>query len=351
MDVMKFVVDEGNGVKGLAESGIQCVPKRYIQPQEERHDATHVVENERIPIIDVSQIDDPAVADAICAAAEEWGFFQVINHGVPMNVLNEVKEATRNFFQLPTAEKKKYSKTCSPTGNVRYGTSFYPEGEKSLEWKDYLSLLYTTEEEAYDYWPLECRDEGIEYMKKSESLTRKLLGALLKKLKIDEIDERKEEMLMGSKRINMNYYPTCPNPELTVGVGRHSDVSTLTILLQDTIGGLYVRANKKNGNGDCWIPVPPVNGALVINVGDSLQIMSNGRYRSVEHRVIAKRSTNRISVPIFVSPSPDVIIGPFDEVLKRGEKALYKHFPYADYVKHFFTKAHDGKKTIDFAKI
>ena len=190
------------------------------------------------------------------------------------------------------------------------------------------------------------RDQVLEYMRGSEPVIQRLLEALMKRLNVKEIDETKESLLMGSKRINLNYYPICPNPELTVGVGRHSDVSTLTILLQDNIGGLYVR-----GNNDSWVHVPPISGSLVINVGDALQIMSNGRYKSIEHRVVASGSMNRISVPIFVNPRPCDMIGPFSEVLAGGEKALYKQVLYSDYMKHFFRKAHDGKNTIEFAKI
>ncbi|KAK6247884.1 hypothetical protein QUC31_019449 [Theobroma cacao] len=152
---------------------------------------------------------------------------------------------------------------------------------------------------------------------------------------------------MGSVRTNLNYYPICPNPELTVGVGRHSDVSSLSILLQDEIGGLYVKGNQ----GDNWIHVPPIKGSLVINVGDALQIPSNGRYRSVENRVIASGSKNRILVPIFVNPRPGDIIGPLPQVLENGEKPIYKQVLYSDYVRHFFRKAHDGKKTVEFAEI
>ena len=79
----------------------------------------------------------------------------------------------------------------------------------------------------------------MEYMRSFELVIKRLLEALMKRLNVKEIDETKESLLMGSKRINLNYYPICPNPELTVGIGRHSDVSTLTILLQDDIGGLY----------------------------------------------------------------------------------------------------------------
>ncbi|KAL8238138.1 hypothetical protein R6Q59_019219 [Mikania micrantha] len=112
------------------------------------------------------------------------------------------------------------------------------------------------------------------------------------------------------------------------------------------LGGLYVRDTETMK----WFSVAPVSGSLVINVGDALQIMSNGKYKSVEHRVSANGSHNRISVPIFVNPKASDIIEPFQEVLQSGEKPVHKHLLYSDHVKHFFRKAHDGKATIDFAK-
>ena len=184
-------------------------------------------------------------------------------------------------------------------------------------------------------------------MKRSETLIKRLLNVLMKRLNVGEIDETKEALLMGSKRINLNYYPICPNHDMTVAIGRHSDVSTLTVLLQDQTGGLYVRAENRHS----WIHVPPITGALVINIGDALQIMSNGRYKSIEHRVAANGSMTRVSVPIFVNPRPADVIGPLPEVLASGEKAMYKHVLYSDYVKHFFRKAHDGKMTVEYAKI
>ncbi|GMN73212.1 hypothetical protein TIFTF001_056066 [Ficus carica] len=187
----------------------------------------------------------------------------------------------------------------------------------------------------------------MEYMTQSEKVTNQLLRVLMKGLNVTEIDGDKEKLLSGSRRVNLNYYPKCPSPELTVGVGRHSDVSTFTVLLQDDIGGLYVRVEAK----DSWVHVPPVKGSLVINIGDALQIFSNGRYRSIEHRVAANGVSDRISVPIFVNPRPTDIISPLPEVLATtGDEPIYKPVLYSDYVKHFFRKAHDGKLTIDFAK-
>lgn len=348
LDVTNFAVHQGNGVKGLSELGLKTLPKQYIQPLEERMSSMSHIVPESIPIIDMANWDDPKVSDAICDAAEKWGFFQIINHGVPIEVLEDVKKATHRFFGLPAEKKGKYSKENSSTNNVRYGTSFSPLAEKALEWKDYLSLFYVSDDEAAARWPSQCKDQALEFMKRSDDVIRRLLEALIKRLNVKELDETHETLLMGSKRINLNYYPICPNPELTVGVGRHSDVSTLTFLFQDDIGGLYVR---KIDDSETWIHVPPINGSIVINVGDALQIMSNGRYKSVEHRVMANGSKNRISVPIFVNPKPSAIIGPLPEVLESGEKPVYKQVLYSDYVKYFFRKGHDGKDTVEFAKI
>nr|GMD26107.1 feruloyl CoA ortho-hydroxylase 1-like [Ipomoea batatas] len=346
-EITKFVINEGHGVKGLADMGIQTLPKQFIQPPRERIATSKLASQLFIPVIDMSNGNEQKVVDMMVDAAQRWGFFQIINHGIPTEVFENVKSATQRFFELPAEEKRKYLKEYSASNCVRFGTSFTPHEEKAFEWKDYLSLFYVSEDEAAALWPPACRDEALEFLRMSESVIRRLLEALMKGLNVKEIDREKELMLMGSKRINLNYYPICPNPELTIGVGRHSDVSTLTILLQDHIGGLYVRKQ----DDDTWIHVPPIPGALVINIGDALQIMSNGRYKSVEHRVVANESKNRVSVPIFVNPRPNDVIGPLQEVLDSGEKPMYKKVLYSDYVKHFFRKAHDGKETVEFAKI
>lgn len=158
-DVKNFVVNEGHGVKGLADMGIQTLPKQYIQPLGERITSSDVVvaEEQSVPVIDLSNCNDIEVDDMICNAAQKWGFFQIVNHGIPMQVFENVKDATHRFFALPAQEKRKYSKDYSCTNNVRFGTSFTPQAEKALEWKDYLSLFYVSDEEAYALWPPACR--------------------------------------------------------------------------------------------------------------------------------------------------------------------------------------------------
>lgn len=137
----------------------------------------------------------------------------------------------------------------------------------------------------------EDRDEVVDYVESAKSVIRKLLEVLLEGLKVKQIDKAREYTLMGSPIVNLMYYPHCPNPDFTAGVRPHSDISALTVLLQDDNGGLYVRATQN----DSWIHVLPINGALVINIGDILQIMSNDRYKSIEHRVVANGSKDSFS--------------------------------------------------------
>ncbi|XP_023734211.1 feruloyl CoA ortho-hydroxylase F6H1-3 [Lactuca sativa] len=345
-DLKKFVVDEGHGVKGVSELNLKILPELFIQPVEKRLNMSKVLPDELIPVIDISASEDPKVIKSVCDAAEKLGFFQIVNHGVPLSIIESVKEATHKFFGLSSEEKKKYLSRNTPSKNVRYLTSFSPEVDKAYEWKDQLSCFYVSDEETLKFWPSVCKHEALEYLKTCDSVIKTLIKILITGLGIPNLNDTYESLFMGSKRINLNYYPVCPNPELSIGVGGHSDASTLTVLLQDQIGGLYVRKQ----DSDCWIHVPPVKESLTINIGDAFQIMSNGRYKSVEHIVVANAHENRISVPVFVNPRPRDVIGPLREVMNSGEKALYKQVLYSDYVKHFLGKSTDGKGTVDFAK-
>ncbi|KAK6776180.1 hypothetical protein RDI58_027181 [Solanum bulbocastanum] len=152
---------------------------------------------------------------------------------------------------------------------------------------------------------------------------------------------------MGTMAINIKYYPPCPNPSITIGARRHYDVSCITLLFQDNTGGLYVQGTK----GDNWIRVNPFKGAIAVNIGKSLQIMSNDRYKSIEHCVAVDSRRARISVPLFVNPSLNSVIGPFPQMLKGGEKIVYKHVLFSNYWDYFFRKRPSGKASLDFAKI
>ncbi|GAB4852532.1 hypothetical protein Ancab_040547 [Ancistrocladus abbreviatus] len=347
-DVVDFVVNKGHGVSGLAEMGLKSVPDQYIQPVEERLESVKLLTDESIPIIDVCNWKDQTVCDAICNASKKYGFFQIINHGIPMKVLEEIQAAAHRFFQLPTKEKVKYKADDFKPGTAKLETSFVPDIDKILEWRDYLSMHYVDEETASANWPPVCKDATLDYFNRVQVIVRKIYDVLLKGLNLKGFDESKESLLMGRRLVNFNYYPPCPNPELTIGAGRHSDASVVTVLLQDDVGGLHVRAP----DGESWIHMPPTKGALVINMGDMIQLLSNGHYNSIEHKVDANSTKGRMSVATFILPALHQVVAPLPELLEAtGEKPLYREFLFNDYVKYFFTTAHDGKAKIEWAKI
>ncbi|GAB2218443.1 hypothetical protein Droror1_Dr00001666 [Drosera rotundifolia] len=349
LDVIDFVVNKAHGVKGLSDIGLKTVPVHYIQPGQERRES-FTLSQETIPVIDVTHWDEPSVAAAICTAARRYGFFQIINHGVDDLVCGAIKVAAHRFFEEVAAEEKMKYKTQGVVGRdvVRYGTSFSPHAEKVLEWRDFVSLRFVSEDVAAKHWPPVCKDEALEYYNKSEATIHNIARVLIEGLgaKGKEAEDKASYIVKGVS-VLLNYYPICPNPELTAGVGRHSDVSALTVLLQDDVGGLYV----KSPEGDAWIHVPPTTGALVINIGDAFQIISNGQYKSIEHRVITNPNQNRVSVASFAAPLPDETIGPLSEVLETGESPVYREIVYSDYCKHYFGRSLDGKKAIDWAKL
>ncbi|KAE9590526.1 hypothetical protein Lal_00023453 [Lupinus albus] len=349
-----FVVRDGNGVKGIVDSGLLEVPERYIQPLHEQinklDSRTHDV-----PPIDLSKLNGPEheqVVDQIVSAAETLGFFQVVNHGVPVKLLESLKDAAHSFFSLPPEKKAIYLTGLSPSPLVKYGTSFVPEKEKALEWKDYISMVYSNDEDALQYWPNQCKEVALEYLKLASKMVRDLVEILMGKLGV-KLDESKIDGLLGMRMVNMNYYPACPNPELTVGVGRHSDMGAITVLLQDGIGGLYVKVDADNNDATKgeWLEIPPIHGALVINIGDTLQILSNGKYKSAEHRVRTTNTQSRVSVPVFTLPNPTEVIVPLPEVVKKDGLARYREVIFQDYMKNFFGNAHAGKKSLDFASL
>ncbi|KAL6206058.1 hypothetical protein ACLB2K_023309 [Fragaria x ananassa] len=348
--LFNFVVRDGNGVKGMVDLGLSKVPEQYIQPPHERIVKLNASSslNELTPI-DLSKldgVDHEQVANEIVNAAEVLGFFQVVNHGLPQELLESLKDAANKFFGQAPGKKAAYRKGVSPSPYVMYGTSFVPEKEKALEWKDYVSMVYSSDADALSHWPNECKEVALEYLKTSMHMVKKIVKILIEKLGVT-LEDSKLDGLIGLKMVNMNYYPTCPNPELTVGVGRHSDMGTLTVLLQDGIGGLYVKVEEDmNAAGlrsllslELWLQH--------INI----RIISNGRYKSAEHRVRTTSAQSRVSVPIFTIPNATEIIGPLPEVVARDGVARYRDMVFGDYMNNFFGNAHEGKKSLDYARI
>ncbi|KAG9146366.1 hypothetical protein Leryth_018415 [Lithospermum erythrorhizon] len=127
--------------------------------------------------------------------------------------------------------------------------------------------------------------------------------------------------------IRLNHYQPCPVPDLALGVGRHKDAGALTILAQDDVGGLEV---KRKTDGE-WVRVKPTPNAYIINVGDIIQVWSNDKYESVEHRVVVNSEKERFSIPFFLNPSHYTWVEPLQELINQHNPAKYKSYNWGKF--------------------
>ncbi|RVW49776.1 Protein DMR6-like oxygenase 2 [Vitis vinifera] len=326
------------------------VDPAFIQDTQHRPELA-VIEAEGIPLIDLSSANASNHVSQIADACKNWGFFQVINHGVPSESRWKIEDAARKFFALPLEEKRKVSRDeVNPLGY------FDTEHTKNVrDWKEVFDFVVPTPaflpaspdpddkelNELTNQWPQyppELREVCEEYAREMEKLAFKLLGLISLSL---GLPENRFNLLFeeSTNFIRLNHYPPCPIPHLALGVGRHKDSRALTILAQDDVGGLEV---KRKTNGE-WVRVKPTPDAYIINVGDIIQVWSNDTYESVEHRVTVNSQRERFSIPVFFSPGHHVWVKPLEE-LTKGEKPKYRAYNWG---KFFAARRRSNFKKLD----
>ncbi|KAL5223805.1 hypothetical protein ABZP36_010444 [Zizania latifolia] len=186
-------------------------------------------------------------------------------------------------------------------------------------------------------------------MERFSSETTKVVQYLLKFLAMDmgvDPDSLLEIFRGEPQNMRANYYPPCRQAGKVLGLSPHCDASGLTLVLQvNNVQGLQIR---KDGQ---WLAVDALDGALLANVGDVLEVLSNGRYRSIEHRTVVNPEKERISAAVFHLACPDATIGPLPELVKDGGKAAYKSMAFEDFLKLFFSTKLDGRATVEGLRI
>ncbi|CAK7323831.1 unnamed protein product [Dovyalis caffra] len=309
----------------LASSGVKQIPSKYIRPISDRPNLSdlQISDGSTIPLIDLLGLNGPnhsLIIKQIAQACKNDGFFQVENHGIPEEMINNVLNMARKFFELPESERLKYY-SDDPTKTTRLSTSFNVKTEQVSSWRDFLRLhCYPLDQDYIREWPSNppsFRNDVLEYCKSVRGLVLRLLEAISESLGLEK-DYIDKKLGKHGQHMAMNYYPPCPQPELTYGLPGHTDPNLITILFQDDVPGLQVLRNDK------WIPVNPIPNTFIVNIGDQMQVLSNGRYKSVLHRAVVNCDKERISIPTFYCPSPDAIIGPPKELINDD-------YPAADY--------------------
>ncbi|KAK7401660.1 hypothetical protein VNO78_13306 [Psophocarpus tetragonolobus] len=349
---LKAFDDTKAGVKGLVDEGVTKIPRLFHHPPDNFVKATNLGKAEHIiPVIDLADVGkDPSsrqeIIGRIKEASEKWGFFQVVNHGIPVTVLEGLKDGVRSFYEQDTEVKKElYSR--NQLGSFVYNSNFDLYRSPALNWRDTFMCYLAPNPPKPEDLPLLCRDILLEYGSYVNKLGIALFELLSEALGLHPHHLKNIGCAEGLLSL-CHYYPACPEPELTLGTTKHADSSFLTVLLQDHIGGLQVLYQ------NMWIDIPPVPGALVVNIGDLLQLITNDRFKSVEHRVLANLVGPRISVACFFSSglkSSPKLYGPIKELLSEDNPPKYRETTVAEHAAYFNAKGLDGTSALEHFRI
>ena len=287
---------------------------------------------DRVPVIDLR--DDPAfVVDQVGAACRDWGFFQIVGHGVAREAIADVQDCARRFFALPRDTKREQLRSRdNPWG--------YYDRELTKERRDRKEIfdigpdaggITAAPGEPFagaTPWPAEPSDFAAvmqAWFGRMTRLSDQLTGLISASLTGDFGALRPAFEPAHTSFLRLNFYPVADplagesQDDADLGVHHHTDAGALTVLLQDSIAGLQVH------HDGAWHNIEPITGAFTINIGDMVQVWSNDIYRAPVHRVLAMDSADRLSIPYFYNPAYSANVAPL-----IGEPA-YRPIDWGEY--------------------
>lgn len=288
---------------------------------------------ETIPVISLANFNGEqrkSTMEKIKDACENWGVFELVNHGIPHEFLDNVERLTKEHYKKCMEQKFKELVAAK-------GLEAVQSEVNDIDWESTFYLRHLPESNIHEVPDLTEEYRGVmkEFAKKLEVLADELLDLLCENLGLEKGYLRKA--FYGSKGptfgTKVSNYPPCPKPELIKGLRPHTDAGGIILLFQDDkVGGLQFLKDGK------WVDVPPMRHAIVVNLGDQLEVITNGKYKSVEHRVIAQNEgSGRMSIASFFNPGIDAVIYPAETLLEKLEaqekNKVYPKFVFEDYMK------------------
>ncbi|MEM9182550.1 MAG: 2OG-Fe(II) oxygenase family protein [Pseudomonadota bacterium] len=280
-----------------------------------------------VPVIDLT-----APGGDLYNACRDWGFFQVINHGISAALIDRVWAETRSFFLLPEPDKANIRRSRdNPWG--WYDRELTKNRQDQKEVFDFTVETATgsTPFTGANRWPAgrdDFRQAMLDWFSAMERLSSRLLSSLSTQLGVESGRLQEAHGKPHTSFTRLNYYPLTKKPGddglPLLGIHPHADAGSITLLLQDDVPGLEVYRDGR------WFPVHPRRDALVINIGDMLQVWTNDRFKAPLHRVLPSRDRERFSIPFFFNPAYNAQIAPLPELLTT-EQAAYQPFTWGEF--------------------
>ena len=273
---------------------------------------------------------------------EEYGFAVIADHGIPDELIHRAEQKAKDFFALPEEVKKSYF--IAGGGGARGYTPFGIETAKGAMAHDLKEFWHVGRDlpEGHKFrahmpdnvWPDEVPSFRATFEELYATFDRtglKILRAIARYLSIDE-DYFVDTVRDGNSVMRLLHYPPIQGePGSNVRAGAHEDINTITLLLGAEEAGLELLT--KDGR---WIPVSPKPGELVVNIGDMLQRLTNGRLRSTTHRVVnpppERRGHARYSMPFFLHFRSDFLIEPLPGTVPAGEQPKWPPITADEYL-------------------
>ncbi|KAJ4730114.1 1-aminocyclopropane-1-carboxylate oxidase [Melia azedarach] len=287
---------------------------------------------ENCPVISLENVNGAqrsAILEKIKDACENWGFFELVNHGISPELMDTVERLTKEHYRKCMEQRFKELVASRALEGVQTEIN-------DMDWESTFFLRHLPQSNINEVPDLddEYRKAMKEFALKLENLAEELLDLLCENLGLEKGYLKK--VFNGTKGptfgTKVSNYPPCPKPDLIKGLRAHTDAGGIILLFQDDkVSGLQLL---KDGQ---WIDVPPMRHSIVVNLGDQLEVITNGKYKSVEHRVIAQTNGDgRMSIASFYNPGSDAVIFPAPALLEKEaeeKKQVYPKFVFEDYMK------------------
>ncbi|XP_047335032.1 1-aminocyclopropane-1-carboxylate oxidase-like [Impatiens glandulifera] len=298
---------------------------------------------ENFPVVDMEKLkgeDREATMALIKDACENWGFFELVHHSIPIELMDKVEKLNKEHYKQSMESR---FKELTAAKALHHHDQLQTE-VTDMDWETTFFIRHLPNSNIFEIPDLEDEYRKVmkEFAERLEVEAENLLDLFCENLGLEK--GYLKRAFSGSKGPNFGTkvanYPPCPKPEMFKGLRAHTDAGGIILLFQDDkVSGLQLLKDDKH-----WIDVPPMRHSIVVNLGDQLEVITNGKYKSVVHRVVAQTEGTRMSIASFYNPGNDAVISPAPTLVEREAEDVYPEFVFDDYMKLYASLKFQAKE-------